>query len=129
VFGEPAQPAAEGAPVFVDGDYAWAGGAVEGCVGEDEAEGGEVFDEGAGLGAEDFAGYAAAVQAEDAWVVEGWVWSWRCGSSGVSYPGVSWFVEVEVKGFLSVGEMEEIKDERDALYALQINRTDMTAQI
>jgi hypothetical protein len=48
---------------------------------------------------------------------------------GVSYPGVSWFVEVEVKGFLSVGEMEEIKDERDALYALQINRTDMTAQI
>jgi hypothetical protein len=80
VFGEPAQPAAEGAPVFVDGDYAWPGGAVEGGVGEDEAEGGEVFDEGAGLGAEDFAGYAAAVQAEDAWVVEGWVCGWWCGS-------------------------------------------------
>ena len=56
---------------MVDGDDAGAGVAEEGAVGEDEAEGGEVFDEGAGLRAEDVARYAAAVEAEDAGEVEG----------------------------------------------------------
>jgi hypothetical protein len=42
---------------------------------------------------------------------------------------VSWFVEVEVNGFLLVGKMKEMMDERDALYALQVNRADMTVHI
>lgn len=71
--GNPPQPAAEGTPGFVDGDDSWAGRAEEGAVGEDEAEGGEGFYEAAGLRAEDFAVDAAAVQAEEAGVVEGWV--------------------------------------------------------
>ena len=48
--------------------------AGEGPVGEDEAEVRfEVVDEGAALGAEDLGGGAAAVEAEDAGGVEGWV--------------------------------------------------------
>lgn len=65
MLGQPAQPAPKGRAVLVDGDDAWPGVAEEGPVGEDEAEGGEVFDEGAGLQAEDFGGGAAAVEAED----------------------------------------------------------------
>lgn len=74
MFGEPAQPAAERAVVFVDGDDARAWGAVEGAVGEDEAEGGEGFYQAAGLELEDFCCYAAAVEAEDSGEGEvGWV--------------------------------------------------------
>jgi len=50
------------------------GGAVEGAVGEDEAEGGEGFYQAAGLELEDFCCYAAAVEAEDSGEGEvGWV--------------------------------------------------------
>lgn len=98
---QPAQPAPEGTAVFVDGDDAGAGRAVEGSVGEDEAEGGEGFDEGAGLGAEDIAVDAAAVETEYARVVEGWVWWCRRrrhglvmgpggGGGGVEGGGKSW---------------------------------------
>jgi hypothetical protein len=38
-------------------------------------------------------------------------------------------VEVEEEGILLVGKTEDVKSERDALYALQQNRADMTAQI
>lgn len=45
---------------------------MEGTVGEDETEvGGELGDEGAGLEGEDLGCYAAAVEAENAGVVEG----------------------------------------------------------
>lgn len=63
---QPAQPASEGSAVFIDGHDAWAWVTEEGSVGEDEAEIGEVLYDGAGLHAEDVAGYAAAVEAEDA---------------------------------------------------------------
>jgi hypothetical protein len=42
---------------------------------------------------------------------------------------MSWFVEVKEEGVLLGGEIEDVKDERDALYALQMNRADMTVQI
>lgn len=70
MFGQPTQPAAKGPTVLVDGDDAGAGVAEKGPVGEDEAEVREVLDEGAGLGTEDFACDAAAVEAENAWFVE-----------------------------------------------------------
>lgn len=70
MFGQPTQPAAKGPAVLVDGDDSGTRVAEEGPVGEDEAEVGEVLDEGAGLGAEDFARDAAAVEAEDAGFVE-----------------------------------------------------------
>jgi len=99
VLGEPAQPAAERSPVFVDGDDAWAWGAVEGPVGEYEAEGWEVFDQGAGLGAEDVAVDAAAVEAEDAGVMEGWVWGCFCCRCHGWVVGGDVVVDVDGYGF------------------------------
>nr|POF02267.1 hypothetical protein CFP56_65532 [Quercus suber] len=75
---QPAQPAAEGPAVLVDGHDAGAGVAEEGPVGEDEAELREVLDQGAGLRGEDFGVDAAAMQAEDA----------RKGEVGVDGGGV-----------------------------------------
>lgn len=74
VLGQPAQPAAEGPVVAVDGDDVVVRGADEGALGEDEAEvRAQARDEGAALHLEDGGVDAAAVEAEDAREVEGGV--------------------------------------------------------
>ena len=91
MFGQPAQPATERTIVFVDRDDTGTRGAVEGAVGEDEAEGGQGFDQAAGLKLEDFGCDSAAVEAEDAWEgeVDGF---WRCGGhSGYRCATSGWF--------------------------------------
>ena len=44
-------------------------------------------------------------------------WWWLC-----SILEVRWFVEVEEEGVLLVGKTEDVKSEREALYALQMDR-------
>lgn len=64
-------PAAEGAPVFINGFDVGAGRRGERTLSEDEAKDAvKVGVEDAALGAEDAGVGAAAVEAEDAWEVE-----------------------------------------------------------
>jgi hypothetical protein len=73
----PAQPTLEGPVSFVDGEDVRSGGGWKGCFGEDEAEvWAEVGGEAAALGAEDAGVCAAAVEAEDPWVMERWIGCW-----------------------------------------------------